>query len=379
MSEQESKTDSPDETDPSAAPAAPDTVAAEPADEPAAEHATHDRNAPTWPMALAAMAATIALLALLASGFLWWQYRQFYLALNQVDAETAVALQRLRADERGALEQLRAIDEAVAAGRSRDDALSARLDALPGRLTDIERSISAVQGVSFDARQQWLRAEAGYYLGVANSELALAGRWDTAIAALELADGRLRELGNPALNPVRERIADELLALRAVRLPDAQGLNYSLARLAARIPELPLRDAVPAAYSGAGPAPDAEPGLARLWASIKAALATLISVQRQDAPVERALSAADRMLIQRQLGVELQLARAALLMADTDSFRQSLGVASDLLQRHFDGSSAAVESALALLGGMRELDIAPARPDISGSLNLLRSLPAGDA
>ena len=46
---------------------------------------------------------------------------------------------------------------------------------------------------------------------------------------------------------------------------------------------------------------------------IKAAFGSLISVQRRDVPVERALSAADRTLIRRQLGVELELARLALV------------------------------------------------------------------
>jgi hypothetical protein len=46
----------------------------------------------------------------------------------------------------------------------------------------------------------------------------------------------------------------------------------------------------------------------------------------------------------------------------------------DLLQKDFDTDSAEVDGALALLRGMRELEIEPPRPDISGSLSLLRSL-----
>jgi uroporphyrin-3 C-methyltransferase len=330
-----------------------------------------------WSGLLAALAGVVALVALLATGFLWWQYREFYVSLSGADASTEAALQRVRAEQRSVDERLAALDEAQIAARNREDALTARLDALPSRFVDLERQLSALQGVSFDARQQWFRAEAQYYLTVANSELALTGRWDTAVTALELADGRLRELGNPAFNPVRERIAAELLALRSVRLPDVSGLSYSLGRLAARVSELPFSGELPGRYAGEGAAPTVEPGLARLWASIKAALGSLISVQRRDVPVERALSAADRTLIRRQLGVELELARLALVAGEPESFRQSLTQALGLLRAEFDGSAAPVESAVALLDGMLGIEIAPVRPDISGSLNLLRGLPAG--
>ena len=330
-----------------------------------------------WSGLLAALAGVVALVALLATGFLWWQYRQFYVSLSGADMATESALQRVRAEQRSVDERLAVLDEALTAARNREDALTARLDALPSRFVDLERQLSALQGVSFDARQEWVRAEVQYYLNLANSELALAGRWDTAATALELADGRLRELGNPALNPVRERIAAELLALRSVRPPDVSGLSYSLGRLAARVVELPFSGELPGRYATEGAAPTVEPGLARLWASIKAAFGSLISVQRRDVPVERALSAADRTLIRRQLGVELELARLALVAGEAESFRQSLNQALSLLRAEFDVSAAPVESALALLDGMLGIEIAPARPDISGSLNLLRGLPAG--
>ena len=372
MSDQPAK----DEADrPIEAPASePSPAAAEPSADAAAQTEPTAPPSSQWPGVLAGF---IALLALLATGFLWWQYRQFYVSLSSADTAAEASLQRVRAEQRAADQRIEALDEALSAARNREDALTARLDAMPSRFVDLERQLSAVQGVSFDARQQWLHAEALYYLSVANTELALAGRWDTAATALQLADGRLRELGNPALNPVRERIAAELLALRSVRPPDVGGLSYSLGRLAARVAELPFGGELPGRFASEGTPPAVEPGVARLWASIKAALGSLISVQRRDVPVERALSAADRDLIRRQLGVELELARLALVQGEAESFRQSLNRAIDLLRQDFDVGAAAVESALALLDGMLAIEIDPARPDISGSLNLLRSLPAG--
>src|SRR5262249_54078356 len=148
-----------------------------------------------------------------------------------------------------------------------------RVDALPGRFVDLERRLDAVQGGSFDARGALLRSEAEYYLSVANTELNLSRDWENAVTALELADGRLAELANPELGPVREAIAGELIALRAVRLPDIEGLTFSLGRLAARAPALPMRADLPANYATADEAADdAEPGFERLWVAVQRTL-----------------------------------------------------------------------------------------------------------
>ena len=75
----------------------------------------------------------------------------------------------------------------------------------------------------------------------------------------------------------------------------------------------------------------------------------------------------------RQLEVELELARIAALRGDEQAFLSGLEMAIAILQRDFDGAAGDVEGALALLGELRSFDIDPERPDISGSLNLLRA------
>jgi uncharacterized protein HemX len=73
----------------------------------------------------------------------------------------------------------------------------------------------------------------------------------------------------------------------------------------------------------------------------------------------------------------LELARVAAIRGQPETFRDGVRNARELLGREFDLEAPGVQSAVASLGEMLELEIAPARPDISGSLNLLRGLPAG--
>lgn len=322
---------------------------------------------------LSAVALLLAFVAVMVAGMLWWQYRQFYVSLDETDAGQAEAMTRMRAEQRALQDELADRGDDISALRQSTTTLGERLDTLPGRFASIEQRLDAVQGGSFDARGQLLRAEAEYYLVVANSELTLTRDFTTAATALELADGRLAEIGNPELAPVRETIAGELLALRSMRLPDVEGIVFSLGRLASRVDELPLHaDLPPNLARQTDSAVDVEPGLGRLWLAIKGTLLDLVRIERRDDPVPQALSAAERVLARRRLELELELARVAALRADAQAFRSGLETSIAILKSDFDGGAAEVEGALALLGELRTFDIEPAAPDISRSLNLLR-------
>jgi uncharacterized protein HemX len=326
----------------------------------------------------AVFASSVALLfafvAITVAGMLWWQYREFYVSLDETDAAAAEALARVRAEQRALQDGLEDANEDVDTLRQLNTSLGERLDGLPGRFVALEERLDAVQGGSFDARGNLLRSEAEYYLTVANTELTLTGDYESAVTALELADSRLAEIANPELAPVREAIAGELIALRSLRLPDIEGIVFGLGRLAARADELPLRADLPLNLaSDAAEELDAEPGFDRLWIAVKSTLLDLVRVERRDDPVPQALSAAERVLSRRQLEIELELARIAALRGDEQAFLSGLETAITILERDFETASADVEGALALLGELRGFDIDPERPDISGSLNLLRA------
>jgi uroporphyrin-3 C-methyltransferase len=319
------------------------------------------------------VALLFAFIALTVAGMLWWQYRQFYVSLDETDAAAADALARVRAEQRALQDGLQDVGDDLDALRERGATFSERLDALPGRFAALEERLDAVQGGSFDARGELLRSEAEYYLTVANTELTLVGDFDSAVTALELADSRLAEIGNPELAPVREAIAGELLALKSLRLPDIEGIVFSLGRLASRADELPLRADLPLTLSAEpGAELDAEPGLGRLWLAVKRTLLDVVRVERRDEPVPQALSAAERALARSRFQVELELARVAALRGDQQAFLSGLEVAIAVLERDFDVEAAEIEGALALLGELRSFDVDPERPNISRSLSLLR-------
>ena len=340
------------------------------------------------------LAVALALLATAIAGALWWQYRQFYVALHEADVALEASLERVRATQRTLSDGLGEVGESVEASRRRADSFAERLADLPGRLAEIERQlgdfpgrlaamerrVDAVQGGSFNARENWLRAEAEYYLTLANSELDLAGRWDNALAALELADDRLRQLSDPTLSVVRRQVAAERLALESTERPDLERVVFDLANLAAKVEELPLRGAGTNIVPDEGEPEsldDAEPGFGRLVLGLKRALRSLVSIERRDDADPRPLSAERRALARRELGIELQLARIAATRGQAAAYAASLTAAAAVLERDFDAADAAIQGAARLVAELSTVNIAPPRPDIGRSLTLLRGLPAG--
>jgi uroporphyrin-3 C-methyltransferase len=325
------------------------------------------------------LAVAFVLFIVGAAGYLRWQYLQFYQVLDQAYSDTTISLQVVLANVRAVEDRMADLVTANEATRGLATDVGARVSTLPGRLLDVEERLNALQGVPEDARRRWFRTEVEYYLTVANVELTLAGRWDNATSALQFADEKLLDLADPAFSGVRERIAAELAALRAVRRPDVEGLSYTLGGLTESGRTLPLLSTMPSNFTADRDAPEeTASGLARLWLSLKKAVAGMVSIERRDELVVRSLSTEEQALLRQQLELELVLARLSLVSGQSEVFRQSVMAAEELLARHFDTAEVAVESAIALLGEMALLDIAPERPDISGSLSLLRSLADRD-
>lgn len=246
------------------------------------------------------------------------------------------------------------------------------LDSLPGRMSSLENSVSALQGVSAGARDTWLLAEAEYYMQIANAQLQLGNNPHLAMLALGMADERVVQMANPALTDVRRAIADELTALEVMEKPDIEGATLTLASLSRVVESLPMRSADQAAVEDAE-STDEEPGAtARAWASVKGAMSGLVRVTPPDEATRALLTPDTAQLVRSNLALQLQAARLALLRGEQAIFEQSLDDADALLTQYFDAGSAQVVSAQETLAEIRGSMVTVAPPDISESLRLIR-------
>ncbi len=327
------------------------------------------------------LALLLSLIALAAGGY---TASQFW--LQDGDTATADAIMSLgrqiadasesRNELASRLAELDTLDQESKAGiealRQELDERVRLLSSLPARMSTLESSVASLAGISQNARDAWLIAEAEYYMQIANAQLQLANNPQLATLALRMADERIVQMANPALIDVRRAISDELAALEVMEKPDLAGATLTLASLAQVVESLPLASDAEAGEQASPPADDEQSGLSRAWSSMKRAMSGLVRVTPPDKAKLALVSPDAEMFLRSNLALQLQSARLALLRGEQAVFEQTLDDTSALLTRYFDGNSAQVASAQATLVEIRSNIFTTQAPDISGSLQLLR-------
>jgi len=318
----------------------------------------------------------VALLTAAGVGYLWNEQRAQQ-SLNEQFAETQREL-TTRGTELG--RATGDIENLIAADQKLDGNIVAltkrierQLEELPARMTRIEGTLDKIPGVAEEARSAWLLAEAEYFLRIANAQLTLAGNVDVSLRALELADAKIKDLGDPGLTRIRAKISDERTALKAVPRPDAEGIVLELGSLTQSLHTLPLSRTSPDHFSTETDK-GTETGWQRAWRVIIDALSSIISVRRSDETITPLMSAAEETLLIRSLDIELQIARLAVIRNEGTLYRQSLEVVADRLTQYFDAESQSVKAAQATVSKLASTKLPEELPDISGSLNLLLNL-----
>ncbi len=314
-------------------------------------------------------------------GFYWWQQQ------NSNDLEQLIDTLRTQIEQQSAgLGRLQVQVEALGAETGQVDAIAVRLaerislqerqiEELPLRISRLERAIDNLPNIDANARRGWMLAETAYYLRIANSQASLVGNTDVALKALQLADEKLRDLGDPALGPVRAVLSDEMTLLRGMPNPDIEGIVLTLQSLDGMLSTLPLKDSAPDRFGkDTGTSDDEDSGLDRAWRMIRQAFSSIVSVKPSEEAVTPLMSAEENALLVQGLSLELKMAQLALLRNETGAFRHSLSSVRSGLVRYFNSSAPSVSAALGTIDELMSAELVRDVPDISGSLTLLRQL-----
>lgn len=310
--------------------------------------------------------------ALGVGGWYSWQWLDAERSTFRADIDTqSRELERVQAAlER--LEETRAASDELESLREELGVTQTELrDRMQRIATDMEALSDAAQG----GRRDLLESEIEYLLRLAADELYLTQDVDTAIYALQTADDRLRQLGDPRLMPVRQLISDHLQALRAVNLPDVSGMALKVGSLMRDVSGLPLRQAQHAREVEADAVTEQQDGgwWARVRSGVERLFDKLVVVQRAEPPAPL-LAPEEHFFLYRNVELQLASARAALLAGDAAAWRQSLELAREWLNRYFDNDSAAVRSAIADISGLLSVPLQPSLPDITPALERFRAL-----
>ena len=215
----------------------------------------------------------------------------------------------------------------------------------------------------------WKLAEIKYLLRIASQRLVLSADVDTAEAVLHSADTLLREIPDPGLIPVRERLIGDINRLQAHPRTDLSGTVLSLADLAGRVQQLPLKTgAVEQAQEPQQTEVDTPPRWQQLARNVWQELKSLVVITRESGQSAALLAPSERFFLQRNLHLQLEAARLALLARDENQYRASIRACSEWLQEFFDPGAAEVRSARTILQDAAALDLSRPVPSIDATL-----------
>ena len=245
-------------------------------------------------------------------------------------------------------------------------------ESLPGRMRNLEDTMSSIQGISSGVRDNWLLAEAEYFMQIANAQLQLASNPHLARLALLQADERIAQLANPALTNVRRTLSTELRALDSMVRPDVEGITLTLASLASVVDSLPLRQDIDLSSAQVDESNSELSGLDRAMDSLKSTISDVVSVRRTDENIRPLIAPESAYFLRANLSLQLQTARLALLRSEKSVFQTSLDDAVSWLVEFYDTESTQVQSAQQTLAEIRDSVFDISAPDISESLRLLR-------
>jgi len=318
-------------------------------------------------------------LALVAVGIATWPAYEIY-RQSQEDTESAdlqqvelerlgKGLTRMTAQLSDLQHQLQSFNTSSYSSQDEMAALSARIDA------DLE----AIRGRLTTSSEDWLFAEVEYLVRMANQRVLMEQDAASALQLLEAADRIVKDTEGLAAHALRQALASDMAALKAVDSPDVQGIYLELSALIGQIPA--LKRTVP---SYEPDIPDTEPlatgsSLERSVAALREAgvrLSQLVDFRRRDVAIKPILPPDQTYYLRQNLALKLQIAQMALLENQPEVYRLSLEEAGRWLTSSFDDDTGttAMKEALSRLGATRAgVDL----PDISDSLNAARDALTG--
>ena len=314
-----------------------------------------------------AVAVILSLIALAVSGTgLYYLYQ-----IQQQAGSRGVAVNRLE-------KQLDSLEQSITASSSRNAQISDALDKLKARQDEFRDSLDKLYREQERDSTDWAVAEVEHLMIIATHSLTLQKDVGTALAALEAADNRLRDLGDPALLPVRRQLTSDINALRGVNDVDITGLSLYLSDLVGRVDKLPLNEA---AVGDTGTAEDSKEAaaearmpawkrlLVRVWHEFK----SLLVISRSGKAGAALLLPEEKYFLYQNLRLQLESTRAAVFRRDTANFHASLDIVLQWLRDYFDAGNTAVRNTMQSLQEMNKLDLDQELPDISSSLESLRA------
>lgn len=302
----------------------------------------------------------------------FWQWLDMHQAIGDMRDELAKKIAEMDGTARA---------NSILIAKNQDEvrAMSVKVATLETYYSEADNQRAALEALYNNlsiSRDETALADVEQLLLIAGQQLQLSGNVKAALIAMESADARLQRMDRPALNSLRKSIGQDLDKLRALPKVDVEGINLKINRLLNSVDELPLidrhRPSENAAVQTSPPLVNEaewQKMLRAIWLEVK----QLVRIENTGLSQIALLPPRQAFFLRENLKMRLVSAKLALLSRDEESFRQELKTAQQWVGRYFDVKS---PEGIRMQGELDRLAAASINiqlPDISGSLQAVRS------
>ena len=333
----------------------------------------------------AGMGSVLALLlALVAIGIASWPAYEIYkekYASTQVDPIPARVAQ-IEAGVETLGNELRNVERRMTAKNAEMNAqIVTDEEQMQQFQAGVAESLAAIQSRMGTSSQNWVYAEVEYLVRMANQRVLMEQDANSALQLLRSADEIIRETDGLTAHGLREALARDIAALKAVGSPDIQGVYLELSALVSQVPL--LHRTLPtyqAPSSVTDPNTEAAGYLAQFLGLIRDAgikLANLVDFRRDQVEIKRILPPKEEYFLRQNLVLKLQIAQMALLEGNQGVFQSALGEAQVWVSDSFDAENPGTVAMLKSITRLSVSQVSVELPNIAGSLKAARSQLAG--
>lgn len=285
-----------------------------------------------------------------------------------------------------AARRLAAAEAAVAQSRERENRLDGEVREAQAKLALLEARVaeSQSQQAALDAlyrelapsRDDLALTEVEQILLIASQQLALAGNVPAALAAMQLADGKLARLDRPQVAPLRRALARDVERLRAVPFIDITAITLKLDAAIGQVDTLPLaRDERVPPPKPESPPPE-RPAWRRALDQAWEELRSLVRLEVSERPVAPLVAPGQAYFLRENLRLRLLSARVAILGRQQASFKADVRAALAWTRQYFDLRTKQGQALQETLSQMLVTPVPDDLPDLAASLDAVRALKA---
>ncbi|MCP4188955.1 MAG: hypothetical protein GY763_15220 [Gammaproteobacteria bacterium] len=308
----------------------------------------------------------LLILGLIAAAGYFWQLQQKTEAEKQAAFDTLKKQIASKAESSQIESGLQPLESGLAE-------ITQRIAGLQQQQKDLQGSSEQLYELFGRDQNGWQLAEVEYLMRIAQHKLILENDFEGAALTLQAASDRIASTGDLGLLPVRVKISDEIAELKTRTRADLVGMTLKLSQLAQQIRSLrpgfqPRTDAPFKTEPETALVPEAD-----FMDQAKSLLGSLVSVKREtDLPPTQ--TEALVINVGETLEDNLKLTRWSVLERDAIQYRRLMKENIELFRQYYNLDNAANHDFLSQLEALQKAEIKPEKPDIMGSLEMLRKI-----